>query len=501
MKGHPEEERKPGEEEEEDFFKDYLGCLKQKTKDCIIKKIDEIITNSKLKFVNDIAILGVKIEEQELKFDDQQVEIDDLQVKIDNQQVKIDAQVVKIEEQMVNIAEQMVNIKEQGLKIDAQGLKIEEQMVNIAAQMGNIEEQRLKIDTQGLKIDAQGLKIEEHGVKIEEQGVKIADLDNTYIKEYFRATDPGKIKKTIDVNDSSIRVGLSTIADYDGNPSSFTNKNLLGNISLGNSCLGNLVAQDKIQLIKGKRNVSIGNGVLGFNESGDFNTGIGHNGMINNISGSANSAYGYAALSDNLVGINNTAIGSSALTYNFGSNNSALGRWAGKPLDGKTNLYWDWTTCLGSQTQATNSYQVVLGTDLQTVHQFFPSQIKSSDPRFQKNSEPCSLSLNFINKLKPIQFQTLNSNPIDKTSRTYLGLNAKDVKAALNSDKDSDKATDKDYALYTNEALRGGFVGETVSYEQLIPAMINAIQDLSKQVEEMKEVIEKFKGRKRFGFA
>ena len=311
----------------------------------------------------------------------------------------------------------------------------------------------------------------------EKSRIEIDNLNKTFIKDSYFITDPGNIKKTIGYNDSSVRIGLNKIQDWNGSPES-KYKNLKGNIGVGMNVNGSLVADEKISEISVIKNIAIGNGTFGFNLLGNYNTGVGHNVGIYLESGIANTGVGYTALMDNKKGSYNTAIGSGSGTFNTGNYNTFLGRWSGRPGDGKTTINYDWTTCVGSGTVASNSNQVILGTEKEHVYSYLPLQINSSDDSFQINSVDSNLGLDFIIKLKPKQFEVISSN--EKSARIHIGLNAKDVKKSMDE-------MGIDYGFYQDHSLTGGLDRKTVSYQALVMPLINAIKELDKKNKELEQ--------------
>jgi hypothetical protein len=83
----------------------------------------------------------------------------------------------------------------------------------------------------------------------------------------------------------------------------------------------------------GSDNIAIGNYALYDNKSGGFNVVIGHDALDGNQTGNRNIAIGYSSLGagGNTANSDNVAIGSSALlTFNSGTQNTAIGNFAGR---------------------------------------------------------------------------------------------------------------------------------------------------------------------------
>jgi hypothetical protein len=82
-------------------------------------------------------------------------------------------------------------------------------------------------------------------------------------------------------------------------------------------------------LTTGTLNIAIGAGALASTDTGTSNTAVGIGALYTNTAGVQNVALGQQALFANIVGVNSTAIGSQALQNALGSNNTALGNFAG----------------------------------------------------------------------------------------------------------------------------------------------------------------------------
>lgn len=103
-------------------------------------------------------------------------------------------------------------------------------------------------------------------------------------------------------------------------------------------------------LSTGSANVGIGRRALATNTGGNNNTAVGNDAMVSATGGSGNVAVGSGALPSNTTGNNNTAVGTSALTVNtIGIGNTAIGRMAAQLLtEGSNNV------AIGEQAMASN---------------------------------------------------------------------------------------------------------------------------------------------------
>ena len=117
--------------------------------------------------------------------------------------------------------------------------------------------------------------------------------------------------------------------------------------------------------------------------------------------------------------------------------------------------------------------------------------VNSSDRRMKENIVDSTLGLNFINDLKPVNYDWRKKKDIDSSFESYeegsevryvpqngtdrLGFIAQDVKEAL------DKANVPSH-LWT-EANDGS---QALSLTELIPTLVKAIQELSAEVQELK---------------
>jgi hypothetical protein len=113
-----------------------------------------------------------------------------------------------------------------------------------------------------------------------------------------------------------------------------------------------------------------------------------------------------------------------------------------------------------------------------------------SDKRIKNTIMPIESSINFINKLEPVSYylnhfsheDTLNSITVDNTGkRKHFGLVAQDVKVAL---EDSGYPS-SEYALWKGSEPGTEDSLQSVSYDEMVPHLVKAVQELSAKIEEL----------------
>lgn len=179
------------------------------------------------------------------------------------------------------------------------------------------------------------------------------------------------------------------------------------------------------------------------NVGGSFNCGFGLSALIATTSGSVNTALGTQALIDCTTGSNNTCIGSNSGT-------------SGSPS--------------GSITTASN--QVCIGNNDVTNAFIKVAWTITSDLRDKTNLKPIIHGLDFVNQLKPTEFQfrkERGSEEIQEGGRIHYGFIAQDI-LALEGDK---------------PVIIGNNDVERLNYTEsnLIPVLVNAIKELTARVQ------------------
>jgi hypothetical protein len=258
----------------------------------------------------------------------------------------------------------------------------------------------------------------------------------------------------------------------------------------------------------GNQNTGIGSDSLQNNSTGSNNTGIGSYSLFRNTTGSKNTGAGYNVLLNNGSRLNNTAIGNNALSSNTGSNNTAIGN------NALSNTTFNDVTGLGANSTVSGNNQVQLGNSTSNVYAQSALNIRS-DLRDKTDIRDTILGLDFINKLRPVDFKwdvredyveyvvnedNVNNNantelkiyaietskssiqviqrPKDgskKRNRFHHGLIAQEVKSAMDN-------LNVDFAGYQDHKINGGKDVLTICYQELIGPLIKSIQDLLKQL-------------------
>lgn len=142
------------------------------------------------------------------------------------------------------------------------------------------------------------------------------------------------------------------------------------------------------------------------------------------------------------------------------------------------------------------------GTGTRNVNAFSDGQLttSSSDQRKKKNIEDLPLSLDFVNKLRPVQFEWKQPDPakldvtkhmrVDSDDVINMGLIAQELRATLEefgvptaSIIGSDPA--EAHEPYLDEGDTEPVL--SIDYPQLIPALIKAVQELSAKIETLEK--------------
>ena len=259
--------------------------------------------------------------------------------------------------------------------------------------------------------------------------------------------------------------------------------------SIGSACT--IVGEEAMIANTGNSNTAIGALTLRSNTTAANNTAVGHNSSVHNTTGVNNTSIGYSSLlgqSGLTTGSGNTAIGNQVLNQiTTGSTNTGLGVSAGFSITtGTTN------TCLGAQAAVllttgsnniaighdsqvatpTTSNSITLGNGSNTILRCAVTSITSlSDARDKTNIEESTYGLELVKSLKPVTFEWDTRDGVKKGVKD-LGFIAQDLKELDNEHLG---------LVYSENPEK-----LEASYGRLIPVLVKAIQDLSKEIELLK---------------
>lgn len=351
-------------------------------------------------------------------------------------------------------------------------------------------------------------------------GINAADSITTGVANTAYGYDAGTAITTGGVNTAVGAYALATITTANYNtgvgynavryPTGEYNTSLgayaMQGASGGSSATGNVaVGTYAMELVtSGAQNVAIGAYALQSLTSGGACTAVGYqagdsittanwNTLIGNNSGSAittggaNSGCGYNTLRNITTGTLNSALGDSAYLTGSYSN----------------------STCIGYDSAVTGSNQVQLGNASTTTYVYGTVQNRS-DERDKADIQVTNLGLDFVMQLQPRMFrwdmredyrppkpaddaskeewaayseacklENLTHDGTHKRSRFHQGLIAQEVKAVMDS-------MGVDFGGYQDHKINAGQDVLTIGYEELIPPLIKAIQELKAEFDEYK---------------
>lgn len=222
-------------------------------------------------------------------------------------------------------------------------------------------------------------------------------------------------------------------------------------------------------------NLAIGDNTLRDNNNvvGKQNVAIGHNALVYNNTGSKNTVIGHSALSQNVTNFQNViAIGANCAFH--GNNTAHIGN--------------------------TDTLNISFGAGTGTTF------TQRSDPRIKENITDADISicLTDINKLKPKRFKYKEfiKNKQDRHITGFLSTDFKEVfpKAITTANMVYEDIDDNGNLIF-EELENGGYKQklvevldcESIDTSQLVPTLVGAIQELTRQVNELKQKLELLK--------
>ena len=233
-------------------------------------------------------------------------------------------------------------------------------------------------------------------------------------------------------------------------------------------------------------NISFGAGALQMGATGNANIAIGCSALEHATNCNSNIALGNRALNKvtNRQGGDNIAIGSDAgVSLIQGAGNIFIGMSTGGSLQtGSSNIV------IGSSMQASSnsvSNEITIGTVYSnsatpnTARVFSNGWNYLSDRRFKHDIKPINQGLDFVSKLKPVEF--VYNNRTEK----MLGFIAQDVQEVMNQENMAG------YDLVTT--MFDDFIG--LNTTEIIPILTKAIQEQQAQINDLKAQIEELQNR------
>ncbi|HUM45368.1 MAG TPA: tail fiber domain-containing protein, partial [Chitinophagales bacterium] len=255
--------------------------------------------------------------------------------------------------------------------------------------------------------------------------------------------------------------------------------------------------------VSGSENAVVGVGSLGWNYYGSGNAALGFNTLYWNTTGYYNTAIGYRALANNTNAFYNTAVGGGAGdTYAMGWNNTLIGADADANWSGYYN-----TVAVGQAATVTASSQARIGNSSTTSIGGYASWTNMSDGRYKKNVREDVKGIEFINKLRPVTYnldvtgiskklnegrgdevnEQLKTAITDKEQIVYTGFIAQEVEAA---------AAEMDYNFSGVDKPKNDNDLYGLRYAEFVVPLVKAVQELSKQNEDLQKQIDELKSAK-----
>ena len=245
--------------------------------------------------------------------------------------------------------------------------------------------------------------------------------------------------------------------------------------------------------------------------TGHDNTCMGTNALTATTSGASNTAIGRNALTANTTASDNTTLGKdSGESVTTGGGNTLIGSQAGDVITTGTD-----NVCIGLSTDPSGNgavNQIVIGHNISggensqftfgkasnVVQNEFDTDAawtRTSDIRKKRNVNDDNLGLSFINNLRPVTFQWKPSNEFPKEWDEYSEENNMNLDAVIHGmiAQEVKEALDKEGVDTFGGWKERKDGSQSISREMFITPLINAVQQLSTQVDELKAEIQTLK--------
>ena len=279
-----------------------------------------------------------------------------------------------------------------------------------------------------------------------------------------------------------------------------------GNTSIGYGALNNLTSGDSNVAVgyesledvtDGTHNVSVGYRTAMNITGGDYNTAVGNYALTTLTTQSYNTAVGYYALGGATTGQQNTGVGYYSLpVMTTALYNTAIGLQSGRDCTtGSDNLFLGYRAGDGpspSGSVTTQSNYIVVGNNSSTNAYIKIDWTVTSDKRDKTDIEPLTMGLDLVNKLNPVTYRwdmrsDYEDNKPDGTHKKEKlsgGLLAQDVEVL---EREYGYKVEDKTSILTDKNADGNY---GLTYSKFVPVLINAVKELSAQVEELKAKVE-----------
>jgi len=286
------------------------------------------------------------------------------------------------------------------------------------------------------------------------------------------------------------------VGQYAGYYMGMSNTNSTNNVAVGYAALtGKYFWDGSGDYPTGTDNVGVGAITLSRLTSGRFNTAVGSEAAENISTGSYNVAIGEMSLYWESAGFRNVAVGAESAYNNEGNDNVFVGCMAGRgawyatgatyigaeagDLNGTTG---DYNICIGYQAKPASTaatQTITLGNANITTLRCNTQTISSlSDERDKDNITDLSLGLDYINAVRPVEFDW------NRRDGSMEGVHAAGFIAQELDQVESDFDTQWLGTVYKDNPEK-----LEASPGKLLPIMVKAIQELSQEVERLKGMI------------
>lgn len=283
--------------------------------------------------------------------------------------------------------------------------------------------------------------------------------------------------------DAATAAGTGTGHDNVGVGMFAMRKNLAGSEAV---VVGAGAATDAINV---EKSVVLGYGACGTTANlGSFTVAVGWK-ALEAATGDNNVAIGQQAAKATTTGTGNVAIGSGSLVTNTtGVNNVAIGTNSGRlKQDGSNTTDLTNTTTIGNDARVSDSNQVQLGNSATTTYVYGTVQNRS-DSRDKTDIRDTILGLDFILGLRPVDgrwdlredYENGVRDGSKKRERFHHWFIAQEVKELCDK-------LGVEFGGYQDHKVNGGCDVLSLGYDEFIPPIVKAIQDLSKKIDKLED--------------